>query len=86
MGRTESGLKVVEPEPVNDERTPLLEHADGHANAPQDSNEALEAIAEQERREHDAGATPVADEPTTGRLVATMSALWCGTFFAALGQ
>ncbi|KAK5136764.1 hypothetical protein LTR08_002060 [Meristemomyces frigidus] len=77
MARTEDGLKVVQPEPVDDERTPLLqEHPGAHS--------SLEAQADQEIREHDAGTTPVAEEPTAAKLLATMVPLWTVTFFAAM--
>ncbi|KAK4549543.1 hypothetical protein LTR36_006540 [Oleoguttula mirabilis] len=88
MAPKENGLKVVQPQPieeddqtqpVNDERTPLLGH---HGGAEVDGS--LEAQAEQEQREHDAGATPIAEEPSTGKLVTTMSCLWLVTFFAAM--
>ena len=79
MARTEDGLKIVQPVPVDDERTPLLEDHPGAHNS-------LEAQADQEIREHDAGTTPVADEPTTGKLLATMVPLWMVTFFAAMGM
>lgn len=90
MARTEDGLKVVAPhpvedneqtKPVDDERTPLLGRRGGA-----EVDGALEAQAEQEQREHDAGATPIAEEPSTGKLVTTMSCLWLVTFFAAMGK
>lgn len=85
-GRGSKDLTAVEPEPVADERSPLLRrHSNGQAHEEQDT-EALEAQARQERREHDAGCVPVADEPSTGKLVLTMGSLWLGTFFAALGM
>lgn len=74
-------LQELPPEPVADERSPLLNHQNGH---PSNADEALEAQADQEQREHDVGVTPLADEPSTRRLLVTMSSLWCGTFFAAL--
>ncbi|KAK3713170.1 hypothetical protein LTR37_008603 [Vermiconidia calcicola] len=73
MARTDSGLKVVAPEPVADEYSPLLGQADN-----------VEAQADQELREHDVGVTPVAEEPSTRKLLLTMSSLWVSTFFAAL--
>jgi hypothetical protein len=78
-------LQVVEPLPV-DERSPLLHrHSNGEACEEQDT-EALEEQARQERREHDAGHVPVAEELSTRRLVVTMGSMWLGTFFAALGK
>jgi hypothetical protein len=75
----------VDPLPV-DERSPLLHrHSNGEACEEQD-NEELEAQARQERREHDVGSVPVADEPSTRRLLVTMGSMWLGTFFAALGM
>ncbi|EMC99742.1 hypothetical protein BAUCODRAFT_145124 [Baudoinia panamericana UAMH 10762] len=82
MAGTKDDLKVVEPLPVNDERTPLL--GNQYDEPPDPANASIEAQAEQERREHDTGATPVADEPSTKQLLATMSSLWLSTFFAAL--
>ena len=81
MARKESGLKVVEPQPISDERTPLLDEQNGQ---PREESE-LEAQAEQEQREYDANSVPIADEPSTRKLVMTMSSLWLSTFFAALG-
>jgi hypothetical protein len=78
-------LQVVEPLPV-DERSPLLHrHSNGEACEEQDT-EALEEQARQERREYEAGYVPVADEPSTRRLLVTMGSMWLGTFFAALGM
>ena len=72
MARSEDRLKVVAPEPV-DEQTPLLGNADGDSSA---VNNTLEAQAEQEIREHDVGHVPLAEEPSTKKLVLTMSSLW----------
>jgi MFS family permease len=86
MPKTKDGLKVLPPQPVDngaDERTTLLsdqQQNGGHA----ETNGSLEAQAEQEQREHDAGATPVVEEPSATRLLLTMGTLWMGTFFAAL--
>ncbi|QIX02314.1 hypothetical protein AMS68_007831 [Peltaster fructicola] len=66
-------LQEVPPEPV-DENTPLL----------RGDEDALEAQAQQERREHDVNSVPIADEPSTLTLLLTMSSLWLSTFFAAL--
>ncbi|KAK3678555.1 hypothetical protein LTR78_001853 [Recurvomyces mirabilis] len=63
------------PEPHRRESVPA-EAASFHA--------SLEAQVERERREHEAGTIPVADEPSTGKLLATMSSLWLSTIFAAL--
>lgn len=82
---SKKSLRVVEPEPVN-ERSPLLHrHSNGEACEEQDT-EALEEQARQERREHDVGHVPVADEPSTRKLVLTMGSMWLSTFFAALGM
>jgi hypothetical protein len=83
MSKARKDLEVLPPQPVEDERSPLLGHVDEERLAAEDN---LEAQAEQERREHDAGATPIADEPSTRKLVLTMASLWLGTFFAALGN
>jgi hypothetical protein len=84
-GSSSKDLTVVEPLPV-DERSPLLHrHSNGEACEEQD-DEALEAQARQERREHDVGVVPIADEPSTRKLVLTMGSMWLSTFFAALGM
>lgn len=72
MARTDDGLKVLPPQAEADERTPLL------APDEQDQNfdGTLEAQAIQEQREHDANAVPIADEPSTARLIMVMSAMW----------
>lgn len=89
MARTDGGLQVLPPEPVtgnhgSNERTPLL--ANGGMPEVSADESRLEAQAEREQREYEAGATPMADEPSTARLAATMSTLWFSTFFAALGN
>lgn len=79
-----NALTPVEPEPV-DERSPLLgQHLPDGAREEEQDPDNLEAQAEQERREYEAGVTPVADEPSTKKLMVTMSSLWLSTFFAAL--
>ncbi|KAK6416601.1 hypothetical protein LTR95_017436, partial [Oleoguttula sp. CCFEE 5521] len=74
-------LQEVAPLPIADESTPLL--AEGEEAEGQDE-EALEARAAQERREYETNAVPIADAPSTKKLVLTMSSLWFSTFFAAL--
>ncbi|KAK5113208.1 hypothetical protein LTR62_003544 [Meristemomyces frigidus] len=89
MATNHKGLQELEPQSI-DEQTPLLSNGNGHASSgaetlPDDNpNETLESRAEQERREHEAGTVPIADEPSTGKLLATMSSLWMSTIFAAL--
>ena len=78
MAPKKDDLKVIEPVPVADETTPLLNGEQSNANT-------LEAQAEQEQREHDVGVTPVADEPSTKKLLLIMGSTWICTFFAALG-
>jgi hypothetical protein len=82
MAKTQDGLKVLAPQPVPDERSPLLGQPNETAS---DHDDTLEAQAHREQREYDAGATPIADEPSTRTLVLTMASLWMSTFFAALG-
>ncbi|KAK4507018.1 hypothetical protein PRZ48_000752 [Zasmidium cellare] len=79
MPSKKDSLSVVAPEPV-DERSPLLNNANGHPS----EQENIEAQAEQERREHEAGTVPLAEEPSTKKLLLTMGSLWLVTFFAAL--
>lgn len=90
MARPASGsrkdLRVVEPVPEPDERSPLLGGGQQQQDDEELDTEALEARARQERREHDANTVPVADEPSTRHLVVTMGSMWMGTFFAALGR
>lgn len=76
-------LEVLPPLPVADERSPLLGE---RSDQPPNDDAGLEAQAEQELREHEVGATPIADEPSTKKLVVTMASLWVSTFFAALGN
>ena len=71
MARTEGSLKVVPPDPV-DEQTPLLNNEAEESTA----NGVLEARAEQEIREHEVGNVPIADEPSVKKLLLTLSALW----------
>ena len=83
MARTHGGLRVLSPQPLAaDERSPLL----GESNERPTEEDGLEAQAEQELREHDVASVPVAEEPSTRRLVLTMGSLWLSTFFAALGM
>ena len=84
MAKGNGKLEVLPPQPVAaDERSPLLGDASEQHPVHDDD---LEAQAEQEQREHDAGTVPLAEEPSTKKLVLTMSSLWVSTFFAALGQ
>lgn len=80
MAPTKDGLKVLPPAPVG-ETEPLL----GDANGQPPDQGAIERQAEQERREHDTNSVPIADEPSTKKLLFTMGSLWLSTFFAALG-
>ncbi len=93
MPRKQPPLEVIDPLPIDDEQTPLLAQHDAstakpHDVSPEDSTveDQLEAQASQELREHEAGSNPVADEPTTGKLLMTMGSLWLSTIFAALGM
>ena len=60
MSKKDDHLKVLPPQPVSDERTPLLAESNGQ---PREQDDNLEAQAQQEQREHDAGTTPIAEEP-----------------------
>src|ERR1700760_2765252 len=80
MAPKNDSLEVLQPEPVADERAPLLGHQDGQP----PEYDSLEAQAEQEQREYDVGAVPLAEEPSSRKLVLTMGSLWLSTFFAAL--
>ena len=79
-------MEVLAPQPIAaDERSPLLGERSDQTPAYSSDDAGLEAQAEQERREYDAGVTVVADEPSTKKLFITMGSLWVSTFFAALG-
>ena len=79
-------LDVLPPQPVTDERSPLLGERSEADPPPQNDDAGLEEQAEREQREYDVGATVVADEPSTRKLLVTMGSLWMSTFFAALGM
>ncbi|CAK4032561.1 Multidrug resistance fnx1 [Lecanosticta acicola] len=81
MARKKDPLQELPPEPVVDERSPLLANGSGNDN---DQETLLTHQAEQERREYESGTVPLASEPTFQTLLATMSSLWVTTFFAAL--
>lgn len=72
---------MLQPEPVGEDE-PLLGNTTGQ---PPDQG-AIERQAEQEQREYDANTVPIADEPSTKKLLFTMGSLWLSTFFAALGM
>ena len=78
-------LDVLPPQPVADERSPLLGERSEPDPTPRNDDAGLEEQAQREQREHDVGATMVADEPSTKKLLVTMGSLWTSTFFAALG-
>ncbi|KAM0724000.1 hypothetical protein Q7P37_000991 [Cladosporium fusiforme] len=82
-GQSSKDLRPVEPVPEADERSPLLARG-GEEEGQHNDTDDLEARARQERREYDANTVPVADEPSTRRLVLTMGSMWMSTFFAAL--
>lgn len=76
MPETEDGLTVLPPSPLEDEQRPLLDTASGQPNhgTIQETPEGLE------------GNVPIADEPSTKKIVLIMGCLWLGSFFAALGM
>lgn len=79
-------LQSLPPEPI-DERSPLLPNQNGQhpGRLPAENDPTgLEAQASQEIREYETGHVPLAETPSTKRLLATMSSLWLVTFFAAL--
>ena len=86
MARTEDASKVLDPTMTNaDERTPLLE--DHHLTKPNgEPREGADGsgLESQPRQEDDAA--PIAEEVGTMKLVVTMSSLWLGIFFAAIGS
>ncbi|KXS99700.1 hypothetical protein AC578_9904 [Pseudocercospora eumusae] len=77
-------LQTLDPEPI-DERSPLLLQNGQPASGDGAANEnSLEAQAQREVREYDAGHVPLAEEPSTLKLLRTMGSLWIVSFFAAL--
>lgn len=66
MAKKKDALRELPPEPV-DERSPLLD-----SNGQPTEHESLEAQAEQERREYNEGTVPLAEEPSTMKLLSTM--------------
>lgn len=87
---SESGLREVTPTPIeNDETRPLLDDrqqqkTNGTISDGDVENGTLEAQVAREQREIDAATTPIAEEPSTKKLLLTMSGLWLSTFFVAL--
>ena len=81
MTTTRAHLTVLTPEPIDDERTALLNASD---EGERDDVAGLEAQARREQREIQDHDIPIADEPSTKMLLVTMSGLWLSTFFAAL--
>ncbi|PPJ58944.1 hypothetical protein CBER1_04098 [Cercospora berteroae] len=79
-------LQSLPPEPITEQTSLLHPNQDGsnHGTLPAENISALEAQAEQERREYESGHVPLAAEPSTRKLLATMSPLWMVTFLAAL--
>lgn len=66
----DDSLQVVPPQAI-DEQSPLLGNADG-----QPDNGTIEAQAEQERREYEAGHVPLAEEPPLSKMLVIMGSLW----------
>lgn len=79
-------LQSLPPEPIDETTSLLHPNQDGQntGSLPAENLSELEAQAEQERREYETGHVPLAAEPSTRKLLATMSSLWVVTFFAAL--
>lgn len=69
MARKKEGLKVLSPTPMGEQETDALL---GAQNDQARDNGTIEAQAEQERREYEANSVPIADEPSTKKLVVTM--------------
>jgi hypothetical protein len=59
------------------ERSPLLRDEEQNGSAVQDGGHDSS---------HEADNVPLAEEPSTMKLLAIMSAMWLGSFFAALGK
>lgn len=62
------------------EQRPLLQDADGHPD-----HGTIERQADHGQQQYENG-IPLADEPSTLRLVLTMGSMWVGVFLAALGM
>lgn len=81
MPRSESrGLTAVAPEPVDDEQRPLLDeqHPD-HGTISQEQ-------AAWENGEAQENGVPIAEEPSTGRILLVMLPLFLCAFLAAMGK
>ncbi|KXT08780.1 hypothetical protein AC579_7661 [Pseudocercospora musae] len=76
-------LQTLDPEPI-DERSPLLQNGQPAAGDGAADENSLEAQAQREVREYDAGHVPLAEEPSTLKLLRTMGSFWIVSFFAAL--
>ncbi|KIV81039.1 hypothetical protein PV11_08492 [Exophiala sideris] len=72
-------ITVLSPTPVDDpsETSPLLDHA-------QQQQQGQPVDPENTQPDTDADEIALAEEPTTKKLIAIMSAIWLGVFFAAL--
>lgn len=76
MTRTEGGLTVLPPSPVEDEQRPLLDTAAGQPNHG----------TIQETQDGGESNVPIAEEASTRKIMLVIGCLWIGSFFAALGE
>ena len=75
---SEDGLRVLPPSPIEDEQRPLLDNADTQAN-----HGAIDR--DSAGQEEDGEDVPIAEEPTTARVMVIMVCMWMGSFWAAMG-
>lgn len=76
MPQTEDGLTVLPPSPLEDERRPLLDVPAGQPNHG----------TIQETQDGGESGIPIAEEPSTKKILLIIGCLWIGSFFAALGM
>lgn len=76
---------MLPPSPVEEEQRPLLDPnhpEEGHGTIARESRDGGEGGEYGEDGEAD---VPIAEEPTTWKLITIIGAVWIGSFFAALG-
>lgn len=78
MPRTEDGLAVLPPSPVEDEQRPLLDTASGQPNHG--------TMQEEQMADGGESNVPIAEEPSTKKIILIIGSMWIGSFFAALGM
>lgn len=77
MARTEDGLTVLPPSPLEDEQRPLLDTAPGQPN---------HGTMQETLPDGGENAVPIPEEPSTKKIMLIIGCMWMGSFFAALGM